>query len=101
MTADLGRVGASVGLADLSDDLAHAVESVCRVLREQGCQLAARTYRAWKQANRLVAGRKTPPGEPLAAQVVGHFPATVESLRTRSDGVDRSVGLAGFELATT
>ena len=46
MTADLGRVGASVGLADLSDDLAHAVESVCRVLREQGCQLAARTYRA-------------------------------------------------------
>jgi hypothetical protein len=37
----------------------------------------------------------------LAAQVVGHFPATVESLRTRSDGVDRSVGLAGFELATT
>lgn len=25
-----------------------AVESVCRVLREQGCQIAARTYRAWK-----------------------------------------------------
>lgn len=24
--------------------------SVCRVLREQGCQVAARTYRAWKQA---------------------------------------------------
>ena len=35
----------------------HAVESVCRVLREQGCQVAARTYRAWKQANRLVADR--------------------------------------------
>ena len=35
----------------------HAVESVCRVLREQGCQVAARTYRAWKQANRPVAGR--------------------------------------------
>lgn len=100
MTADLGRVGASVGLADLSDDLAHAVESVCRVLREQGCQLAARTYRAWKQANRLVAGRKTPPGA-LGGAGSGSFPATVESLRTRSDGVDRSVGLAGFELATT
>ena len=26
----------------------HAVESICRVLREQGCQVAARTYRAWK-----------------------------------------------------
>ena len=23
----------------------HAVESICRVLREQGCQVAARTYR--------------------------------------------------------
>ena len=26
----------------------HAVESICRVLREQGCQIAARTYRAWR-----------------------------------------------------
>ena len=26
----------------------HAVESTCRVLREQGCQVAARTYRAWR-----------------------------------------------------
>lgn len=26
----------------------HAVGSVCRVLREQGCQVAARTYRAWR-----------------------------------------------------
>ena len=25
-----------------------AVESTCRVLREQGCQVAARTYRAWR-----------------------------------------------------
>ena len=25
-----------------------AVESICAVLREQGCQVAARTYRAWK-----------------------------------------------------
>lgn len=30
----------------------HAVESICRVLREQGCQVAARTYRAWKNAHR-------------------------------------------------
>jgi putative transposase len=27
----------------------HAVESTCRVLREQGCPVAARTYRAWKR----------------------------------------------------
>jgi transposase len=26
----------------------HAVESVCQVLRRQGCQVAARTYRAWR-----------------------------------------------------
>jgi len=25
----------------------HAVKSVCRVLREQGCQIAARAYRSW------------------------------------------------------
>lgn len=33
------------------DDLyaqGFAVESICRVLTEQGCQIAARTYRAWK-----------------------------------------------------
>jgi len=35
----------------------HAVESVCRVLREQGCQIAARTYRGWARANRPVAAR--------------------------------------------
>jgi putative transposase len=35
----------------------HAVESVCRVLREQGCQIAARTYRAWTQPDRVVAER--------------------------------------------
>ncbi len=35
----------------------QAVESICRVLREQGCQIAARTYRAWKHAGRTVAAR--------------------------------------------
>jgi putative transposase len=35
----------------------HAVESTCRVLREQGCRVAARTYRSWKQAGRPVATR--------------------------------------------
>ena len=27
----------------------YAVESICRVLREQGYQVAARTYRAWRR----------------------------------------------------
>jgi transposase InsO family protein len=35
----------------------HAVESVCRVLRSQDCQIAARTYRAWRQQGRPVAAR--------------------------------------------
>jgi putative transposase len=35
----------------------HAVESVCRVLSEQGCQIAARTYRAWTRPGRPVAAR--------------------------------------------
>jgi hypothetical protein len=42
------------------DDLrsqGHAVESICRVLREQGCRVAARTYRSWKQADGQVATR--------------------------------------------
>jgi putative transposase len=33
------------------------VESICRVLREQGCQVAARTYREWKSPSRPVAAR--------------------------------------------
>ncbi len=35
----------------------HAVESTCRVLSEQGCRVAARTYRSWNQTNRPVAAR--------------------------------------------
>jgi transposase InsO family protein len=35
----------------------HAVESTCRVLSSQGCRVAARTYRSWKQANRHIAPR--------------------------------------------
>ena len=35
----------------------HAVESICRVLREQGCQIAARTYRDWTRSDRPVATR--------------------------------------------
>ncbi len=35
----------------------HAVESTCRVLREQGCEVAARTYRCWRQPRRVLADR--------------------------------------------
>lgn len=37
-----------MGFIDTLRSEGHAVESVCRVLREQGCQVAARTYRAWR-----------------------------------------------------
>ncbi|MFA7266264.1 MAG: IS3 family transposase [Candidatus Nanopelagicales bacterium] len=35
----------------------YAVESVCRVLRQQGCQIAARTYREWTRPNKPIAAR--------------------------------------------
>src|SRR5690625_4408464 len=47
-------------IARFIDDMraqGFAVESICRVLREQGLQIAARTYRAWKQKDRPVADR--------------------------------------------
>jgi hypothetical protein len=34
-----------------------AVESICRVLREQGCQVAARTYRSWRAPSQPVSQR--------------------------------------------
>ena len=39
-----------MGFIDAQRAEGRAVESVCRVLREQGCQVAARTYRAWRRA---------------------------------------------------
>ena len=46
-----------MGFIDTMRTEGHAVESICRVLREQGCQIAARTYRSWKRAGRVVAAR--------------------------------------------
>ena len=46
-----------MGFIDTMRSEGHAVESICRVLREQGCQIAARTYRSWKRAGRVVAAR--------------------------------------------
>lgn len=37
-----------IGFVDSMRAKGFAVESICRVLREQGCQIAARTYRAWR-----------------------------------------------------
>jgi putative transposase len=37
-----------MGFIDTFQAEGCAVESICRVLREQGCQIAARTYRAWR-----------------------------------------------------
>ena len=45
-----------MGFIDAMRAKGHAVESICRVLREQGCQVAARTYRAWR-ARRPAAAR--------------------------------------------
>ncbi len=46
-----------MGFIDTMRSQGHAVESICRVLREQGCQVAARTYRSWKSVGRAVATR--------------------------------------------
>lgn len=46
-----------MGFIDTMRSEGHAVESICRVLREQGCQVAARTYRSWRQPDRRVADR--------------------------------------------
>jgi transposase InsO family protein len=46
-----------MGFIDTMRSHGHAVESICRILREQGCQIAARTYRSWKQSGRVVAAR--------------------------------------------
>ena len=44
-----------MGFIDTMRAEGHAVESICRVLREQGCQIAARTYRAQRQG--IIAAR--------------------------------------------
>jgi len=44
-----------LGFIDTMRAEGHAVESICRVLREQGCQIAARTYRAQRRG--IVAAR--------------------------------------------
>jgi putative transposase len=46
-----------MGFIDTMRSQGHAVESICRVLCEQDCQIAARTYRSWHRSGRVVAAR--------------------------------------------
>ena len=46
-----------MGFIDTMRAQSFAVESICQVLRNQGVQVAARTYRAWKAPGRQVAAR--------------------------------------------
>jgi putative transposase len=46
-----------MGFIDTMRSQGHAVESTCKVLCQQGCRVAARTYRSWRVGNRPVAAR--------------------------------------------
>ncbi len=59
----------------------YAVESICRVLRAQGSQVAARTYRSWKQPSRVVAARTVTDAQVLDA--VRDLAWTVDDQRRR------------------
>ena len=96
----------------------HAVESICRVLREQGCQVAARTYRAWRSrppaartisdaqvldAVRAVAWTKDDQGRPKLTPegLYGRRKMTAHLRRTSvpdasSGAVDRAMRLLGL-----
>ncbi len=80
-----------MGFIDIMRSHGHAVESICRVLREQGCQIAARTYRAWRHAGRTVAARTV-----TDAQVVDAVRDIAWTTKMDSDGVRvRSWALRG------
>lgn len=77
-----------VGFIDECRRAGHAVESVCRVLREQGCQIAARTYRAWSE-----------PGQRVAARVVTDA-VVINAVRDLAWTVDTDGPLAGIRRLT-
>lgn len=45
-----------MGFIDTMTAEGHAVESICRVLREQGAQIAARTYRSSNEQDGSLLG---------------------------------------------
>jgi putative transposase len=71
-----------MGFIDTMRAEGHAVESICRVLREQGCQIAARTYRSWKRAGRVVAARTV-----TDAQVVDAVRDIAWATKVNAEGV--------------
>ena len=71
-----------MGFIDTMRSQGHVVESICRVLREQGCQIAARTYRAWKHAGRAVAARTV-----TDSQVIDAVRDIAWTTKVDSDGV--------------
>ncbi len=56
-----------MGFIEVMRSEGHAVESICRVLREQGFQIAARTYRSWRSARGRVADRTVTDAQVLDA----------------------------------
>ena len=64
-----------IGFIDTMRSKGAAVESICRVLCEQGCQIAARTYRAWRSrrpATRTITDAQTVDAVREAAWRIDH-----------------------------
>ncbi len=76
-----------MGFIDTMRAEGHAVESICRVLREQGCQIAVRTYRSWKRAGRYVAARPVSDAHVSDAHVVDAVRDIAWTTKVDSDGV--------------
>ena len=66
-----------MGFIDTMRSEGFAVETICAVLREQGVAVAARTHRAWRSPNRVLAARTV-----TDAVVVD----TMRGLRTDGEG---------------
>lgn len=80
-----------LGFIDTMRAEGHAVESIIRVLREQGCQIAARTYRAWRQG--LVSTRTVT--DALVVDAVREAAWTVVEIGGRQRRVLTPEGLYG------
>jgi len=72
----------------MRSSLGGAQRRICRVLREQGCQIAARTYRAWSE-----------PGQRVAARVVTDA-VVINTVRDLAWTVDTDGPLAGIRRLT-
>lgn len=54
----------------------HSVESICRILTSQGCQLAARTYRSWASSSQSAADRTA--SDAIVEDAVGDVVWTID-----------------------